>query len=171
MSVLHESHHESPIALWESKNAGLVWPFIDAVIVPGMFLKKHDLFAGADVGSERWPVLYPFPVGGFDALEELWPLVTARAFLASFLRKVLGKEAWDAPAWKAADTKTVMGGAPIVADWRPEWRVVALGPSNPKVDRARTISDRQDRPIVIYRSSEARDPHPHEIQRAQGLDG
>ncbi len=43
MQLLHEFCHDRQLESWQW-TAGDVWPFVDAVIVPGMLLKKHDLF-------------------------------------------------------------------------------------------------------------------------------
>ena len=126
MRAVHEAHHEQEVDRWDSANAGSVWPFVDAVIVPGMLLKKHDLFASRDLDSERHPVLYPFFVGDMDGLGELWPLVAARAFLAAYLRRVAGLESWETPAWSPAETAALLGGAPTSSLWREPWRVIAM---------------------------------------------
>src|SRR6266567_8672539 len=119
MQLLHEFCHDRQLESWQW-TAGDVWPFVDAVIVPGMLLKKHDLFDEPERSSRRWPVLYPFPVGDYCGLGDLWPLVTARAFLASYLRKALGLESWDAPAWEDSENDEVLGGSSLEEPWRRE---------------------------------------------------
>jgi hypothetical protein len=131
IELLHSFHHERDLGEWTSSNAGNAWPFIDAVVVPGMCLKKHDLFDKPDRGARRWPVLYPFPVVGERGLEELWPLVPARAFLASYLRKAVRGESWEAPAWRENETQAVMGGKHLTGAWPNDWRVVALRDDTP----------------------------------------
>jgi hypothetical protein len=127
MRVLHEAHHRGQeVERWESANAGSVWPFVDAIVIPGMLLKKHDLFHRRDLHADRQPVLYPFPVGGVDGLQELWPLVAARAFLAAYLRRVVAGGPWDSPAWNPADTAAILGGASVQGAWPEPWRVVTM---------------------------------------------
>ena len=131
MELLHAFHHDQDLVEWTSTNAGNAWPFIDTVVVPGMCLKKHDLFEHRERSARRWPVLYPFPVSGHTGLEEWWPLVPARAFLASYLRKAVRGEPWEAPAWGDNETPIVMGGSEMTGAWPSDWRVVALRDDTP----------------------------------------
>lgn len=130
MRSAHDFYHDRSIVPWPW-NGRDVWPFVDAIVVPGMFLKKHDLFDGPTRSSQRWPVLYPFPVAGYEGLDDLWPLVAARAFLASFLRKALGQEDWEAAAWQDADNNEVLGGGALEERWPAKWSVVALRHDTP----------------------------------------
>ena len=131
MELLHLFHHHRDLSEWNSTNAGSVWPFVDAVVLPMMCLKKHDLFEQPQLSAQRWPVLYPFPVAGHPGLENLWPLVPARAFLASYLRKATGIEPWDSPAWSKAETTIVLGGGEPVGSGPKDWRVIALRDDTP----------------------------------------
>jgi hypothetical protein len=131
MELVHSFHHSRDVSEWTSTNVGDTWPLVDAIVLPGMLLKKHDLFELPERSAKRWPVLYPFAVTGHAGLEDLWPLVSARAFLASYLRKAVSGESWEAPAWRDDEEPIVMGGAHVNGLWPTDWRVIALADEVP----------------------------------------
>jgi hypothetical protein len=130
--TVHDLHHSQNLHMQGVGGVDEHWPFVDAIVLPGMLLKKHDLFAAPERKSKRWPVLYPFPVGDDTGLGELWPLATARAFLSSYLRKALGREPWDAPAWRDWEFDSITGGGRPIGPWPKGWSVIALRDDTPR---------------------------------------
>jgi hypothetical protein len=93
------------------------WTFIDAIVLPSIWFKKYDFHEARDGSSTRWPVFVPVECASGDGLDDIRPLAVARAFIASYLRKVNG-EPWDSAAWDPQNDEAVMGAARTPQSWR-----------------------------------------------------
>lgn len=87
------------------------WPFVDAVVLPGMYLMKHDFFEEVDgrlpnpdlyVSWKAWPFLVAYPFSTAGTLGYLRPLALCRAFMRRTLRRLVppyeNTKLWSSPA-------------------------------------------------------------------------
>lgn len=121
------------------------WPYVDAVVLPGMYIKKHDLIEQDDYGHfpdtndivrwpHVWPVMMHYPLSTEGPLADLRPLAVVRSFLRNYLSNVMAgtlkTEVWTSPA----EEREVCG--PTLAPhehsaWRDRPSVVCLQDSAP----------------------------------------
>ncbi|MBZ0117641.1 MAG: hypothetical protein K8H88_11630, partial [Sandaracinaceae bacterium] len=104
------------------------WPFVDAISLPGVLIKKHTLFSAPSFEASEHPVYLSQPVhvdeGG---LWRLRPLATAKGHLRHVLQCVSGRKLFDTPAWTDDEDAVYLGAEPDL-DSMARWaRGIAVG--------------------------------------------
>lgn len=104
MQVVHSHYHgrnldRIPLAGSEW------WPFIDAVVMPTVLYKKHDIFETRELTGAKWPTMIPIPAAG----DRLRPLAIARGFLMHRLRVLEGRDRPEGEAWPDCQTAAISG--------------------------------------------------------------
>ncbi len=113
---IHEFYHSAPPVQWDSQPLGTVWSHVDAVALPGLFCRKHDLFTGTTTNTPTSPGMVRFPIAGSCPEPQLQSLVPLRGCLHSFLGKVTGQKERHAPTWERRLDPVFMGGELTQAD-------------------------------------------------------
>lgn len=106
MTMVHQRYHErapTTVTLGGSE----WWPYVDAIVLPGVMFKKHDLFETQALTGTTLPAYLGMPT---DDRVPLRPLAIARGFLMHRLRILRGEEAAIASqAWPTAMSSALLG--------------------------------------------------------------
>jgi hypothetical protein len=154
--LLHEAHHARNLSRLKS---GVVewWPFVDVVIMPGLLLKKHDLFDKPTRLSSRFPVLFQWPSGRSDECASFRSLAIARGYLRHFIHRARLLEDEEA-AFEDGEAAAICGPAPQVDDlgnatsWKGQRVAILLGhPTNDVLQHSRDRDGRIWAPLVKER--------------------
>lgn len=140
--LFHHYYHERQL----SRRFGIgapypySWPYVDAVVLPGMYFKKHDLIEQDEHGRlpatdeivhwpHVWPVMMPYPLSTQGNRADLRPLAVVRSLLRKYLSNVTEKRL-DTSVWtSSAEEREVCGPVltPYEASlWRERYSVVCL---------------------------------------------
>jgi hypothetical protein len=110
MQVVHTAYHERSTQRIERAGASW-WPFVDAVVMPGVLYKKHDAFEDLTMVGRRRPIMMPAPC----APDPLRPLALARGFVMHRLRVLAGTATPEGEAWPDHLTAAISGCASRIA--------------------------------------------------------
>lgn len=91
------------------------WPYVDVLVLPGLLLKKHTLFAMPK--HVEHPVYAIQPTIAPVALRSLRPLSAAKGYLRHGLRALAEGKGFEEPAW--SDAEDVIYGGPVTLNLRP----------------------------------------------------
>jgi hypothetical protein len=103
------------------------WPFIDAIVLPSLLLKKHTLFELPVLDKNReHPVLITQPSSRHDQERQLRPLAAAKGYLSHVMKCIEGVAALDQAAWPDSDDPIYLGPYPDEVDIIEGYRALVL---------------------------------------------
>lgn len=121
----------------DQEHEGAWWPFVDAIVMPGLLAKKHEVFARRSHEAQSFPIWALWSCGMRDP-EALWrPLSVAKGFMAHHVRMLRDGYSKRSEAWSDAETPVISGPAPTNEDHVPSdtlcGRIVGVlvGPDRP----------------------------------------
>lgn len=124
LAALYEGRSLAPRAL---PGVPRSWPFVDAIVLPGVLVKKHSLFGTQSLdASEEHPAFFTQPCSSRDAHRALRPLAVAKGHLRHVLRCVADEKLFDSPAWDDAETPVFLGDYPDPDDMLRSARAITL---------------------------------------------
>lgn len=113
MQVVHTAYHQRSIQRIDHAGAAW-WPFVDAVVMPGVLYKKHDAFEELAMVGPRRPIMMP----ALCAPDPLRPLALARGFVMHQLRVLAGSATPESEAWPDHLTAAISGCVSRIAPSR-----------------------------------------------------
>jgi hypothetical protein len=114
MNIVHAAYHGMRMQRLQLGDQHW-WPFLDAVVMPGVLFKKHDVFATSALHGEKWPVMLPIP----NSPHELRPLAIARGFLAHRVRVLTEGAEPEGESWPDCQQAAILGPCPTLPDLDP----------------------------------------------------
>ena len=104
MQLVHAAYHERHMERVHMAGSEW-WPFVDAIVMPGVIYKKHDVFETEELEGNKWPVMMPL----LYKSDLLRPLAIARGLLVHRLHVLEGHGRPDGEAWPDCQTASLLG--------------------------------------------------------------
>ena len=104
MQVVHSQYHSRDLTRVHLSGSDW-WPFIDAVVMPTVLYKKHDIFETRALTGAKWPTMIPIP----STADRCRPLAIARGFLMHRLRVLEGRDRPEGETWPDCQTAAISG--------------------------------------------------------------